>query len=126
MNADFYVKVLEEHMLNFLRIHGSEMFIHDSAPSHKAKEATRFLEQQKINVLEWQWNSPDLNPIENYCQKMKNTMSEKKIPNLDTLKEELKKAWCLEMTPSYFRNLSDSTRKRLQLVIKNKGNMTKY
>ena len=71
-------------------------------------------------------NSPDLNPIENCWQKIKKTMSEKKTPNLDTLKEELKKVWCLEMTPGYFRNLSDSMPKRLQLVIKNKGNMTKY
>ena len=44
---------------------------------------------------------------------MKKTMSEKKTPNLDTLKEELKKVWCLEMTPSYFQSLSDSMPKRL-------------
>ena len=52
MNADLYVKVLEEYMLNFFRIHGSEVFMHDSASCHKAKKVTRFLEQQQINVLE--------------------------------------------------------------------------
>ena len=71
INADLYVKVLEEHMLNFFRIHGSEVFMRDSAPCHKAKKVTRFLEQQQINVLEWKGNSLDLNPIESCLQKMK-------------------------------------------------------
>ena len=56
---------------------------------------------------------------------MKKTMSEKKTTNLGTLKEELKKVLCQE-TAEYFRNLSDSMLKHLQMVIKNKGNMTKY
>ena len=58
MNADLYVKILEEHMLNFSRIYGSEVFMHDSAPCHKAKTVTRLLEQQQINVLEWPGYSP--------------------------------------------------------------------
>jgi len=53
-------------------------------------------------------------------------MAEKKTPNLDSLKEKLKKVWCQEMTADYFKNLSDSMPKRLQMVIKNKGCMTKY
>ena len=53
-------------------------------------------------------------------------MSEKKTPNLEILQEELKKVWCQEMSTKYFKNLSESTPKHLQMVIKNKGNMTKY
>ena len=52
-NADVYVIVLEEHMLNLFRIHGSEVFMHDSAPCQKAKKVTRFLKQQQINILQW-------------------------------------------------------------------------
>ena len=69
MNADLDVKVLKEHTLNFFHIHGSEVFMHDSAPCYKAKKVTRFLEQQQINVLEWPGNSPDLNPIKNCWRK---------------------------------------------------------
>ena len=35
-------------------------------------------------------------------------MSEKKTANLGTLKEELKKVWCQEMTTKYLRNWNDS------------------
>ena len=66
-------------------------FMHDSAPCHKAKKVTRFLDQQEINVLELPGNSPDLNSIKNCWQKMKKTTSEKKTLNLDTFKEELNK-----------------------------------
>ena len=57
---------------------------------------------------------------------MKNILKQKKTPNLDTLKVELIKVWCQEMSLEYFQNLSNSMSKRLQMVIKNKGNMTKY
>ena len=100
--------------------------MHDSAPCHKARKVTRYLEQKQINILEWPGNSPDLNPIENCWHRMKKNMSQKKTPNLGSLQDELKKVWCQEMTTEYFRNLSDSMPKRLQMVIKNKENMTKY
>ena len=118
MNAELYLQVLEEHMLNFYHIHGSEMFMHDSAPFHKARKITRYLEQKQISVLEWPGNSPDLHPIENCWHKMKKKMSKKKTPNLEILQEELKKVWCQEMSTEYLKNLSDSMPKRLQMVIK--------
>ena len=91
MNIDFYLQVLEDNMLDFYNIHGSELFMHDSAPCHKARKVTRYLKQKQMNILEWPGNSPDLNPIENCWHKMKKTMSKKKTTNLGTLKEELKK-----------------------------------
>ena len=126
MNTELYLQVLEEHMVNFYHIHGSEVFMHDSAPCHKARKITRYLEQKQISILEWLGNSLDLNPIGNCWHKMKKKMSKKKTPNLEILQEELKKMWCEEMSTEYFKNLSDSMAKRLQMVVKNKGNMTKY
>ena len=37
------------------------------------KVVQSFLDQQKINLLEWPRNSPDLNPTENLCLKLKNS-----------------------------------------------------
>ena len=91
MNVELYLQVLEEHMLNFYHIHGSEVFMHDSAPCHKARKITRHFEQKQISFLECPGNSPDLNPIENCWHQMKKKMYKKKTPNLEILQEELEK-----------------------------------
>ena len=109
-------------MLSMFHIHNCEVFMQDNAPCHRSKKNTNFLHQQKIRLLDW----PELNSIENWWQKMKNIMKQKKTPNLETLKLELMRVWCQEMSLDYFQNLSNSMPKRLQMVIKKKGNMTKY
>ena len=98
MIAELYLQVLEEHMFNFYHFHGCEVFMHDSAPCHKARKITSYLEQKQISVLEWPGNSPDLNPIKNCWHKMKKKMFEKKTPNSKILQEELKNVWCQEMS----------------------------
>ena len=52
MNADLYLQVLEDHMLNFYNIHGSEVFMHGSAPCHKARKVTRYFKLKQMNILE--------------------------------------------------------------------------
>ncbi|KAF2367034.1 NUC194 [Trinorchestia longiramus] len=42
----------------------------ERAPCHKAKKVTTFLQERQIEVLEWPANSPDLNPMENYCHNL--------------------------------------------------------
>ena len=53
MTADLYLQVLEDHKFNFYNIHGSEVFMHNSAPCHKARKVTKYLEQKQMNILEW-------------------------------------------------------------------------
>ena len=40
------------------------VFQHDNAPIHTAKQTSKFSKQAQISVLEWPPQSPDLNPIE--------------------------------------------------------------
>ena len=54
------------------------------------------------------WQQPGFKFHQKLLTQDKKTMSEKKTKNLGTLKGELKKVWCQEMTAEYFRNLSDS------------------
>ena len=49
----------------------------DGAPCHCSKVAKNFLDSNNIDLLEWQGNSLDLNPIKNLWTNMKNKMSEK-------------------------------------------------
>lgn len=126
MTGDLYIEVLNDHMATMFEVHKCSVFMHDSAPCHKAKKVTAWLQRKKIMVLEWPGNSPDLNPIENCWHQMKMLLSNRKTPNLEVLKGELRKMWCQEMNLEYFRKLSDSMPKRLAIVLKNKGNMTPY
>ena len=126
MNAIRYIEVLNDHLFDMFDIHRSSVFMHDSAPCHKARKVTEWLTQRNINVLEWPGNSPDLNPIENCWHIMKNKVCATNPSSLQNLQEEIQKVWCLEMSPAYFKKLSDSMPERLKMVIKSKGKMTKY
>ena len=69
MNQYQYKQVLQRHLIPQLRKwfpKGKNVtFIHDSAPCHKAKTVSKYLNNKKVKVLPWPGNSPDLNPIEN-------------------------------------------------------------
>ena len=47
----------------------------DGAPCHKAKSIKNLLASQKIPLLDWLGNSPDLNPIENVWELLKRETS---------------------------------------------------
>lgn len=126
MNGERYMTVLNDHLLQSYAIHDCNIFMHDSAPCHKAKKVAKWLSEKSIQVLEWPGNSPDLNPIENCWHVIKKKLVENKQSSLPNFIEAIKKVWCTDMSTDYFRKLSDSMPKRLQDVIKKKGNMTKY
>ena len=76
-------------------------------------------------MLECSRNSPDLNPIENAWNYMKNKVHEAHSTNIQTLKEILMKLW-VHIDADYFRKFAESMPNILQNVIKTKGHMTKY
>ena len=80
---------------------------------------------QDFVVLDWPGNSPDLNPIENCWNLMKNKLKEFEFSNIGQLREKLIKLW-IEMPAEYFQNLAESMPRRLKLVIEKDGWMTKY
>jgi hypothetical protein len=51
MNADRYIEVLQNHLLNFLQIHQCTTFMHDSAPCHAARKVTKWLADRDIQTL---------------------------------------------------------------------------
>ncbi|KAG7158960.1 Transposable element Tcb2 transposase-like 3 [Homarus americanus] len=125
MKGTNYIEVLRDHMLPFWPIHQCHHFMHDGAPGHKSKIVTKFLSDNETDMLEWPGNSPNLNPIKNAWNVMKNKIQEARPSNIKNLQEELKKLW-VNMDVSYFASLAQSMHKRLQMVLKTKGNMTKY
>jgi hypothetical protein len=125
-NAVRYQEVLEDHLLLFMGIHGCTHFLHDGAPCHASKRIKDFLAEQPFHVIEWPGNSPDLNPIENCWNQMKNLLKKKDVSSVPKLTTAIRQLWTEELKPEYLKNLSDSMPKRLEMVIAAKGDMTKY
>ena len=92
----------------------------------QGKKVMKWLSDHNVELIEWPGNSPDLNPIENCWNSMKNRLSTCNTSSVPRLSHEILKMWTTEMKLDYFRNLSESMPKRLQMVIKCKGQMTKY
>jgi len=76
MKGSNYLEVLKDHLIPFWRIHQPTDFMQDGAPAHRTKVVTKWLENKNIPLLEWPGNSPDLNPIENAWNLMKNKVQE--------------------------------------------------
>ncbi len=61
VNADRYIKVLEQHML----LSRQCVFNQDKAKPQTAAITTAWLRSRRVRVLNWPACSPDLSPIEN-------------------------------------------------------------
>jgi hypothetical protein len=105
--------------LSFLEIHRCSHFLQDGAPCHASKRIKAFLADKSFKVTEWPENSPDLNPIENAWNYMKNASRTR-------LTVAIKNLWTRNLYRKYFSNLSSSMPKRMQDVINTSGDMTKY
>ena len=90
MKGSNYLEVLKEHMLPFWRIHESNHFMHDGAPAHKTKIVSKWLESLHIKIIDWPGNSPDLNPIENIWNVMKNRVQEAQPSRLNSFRKSSK------------------------------------
>jgi hypothetical protein len=71
-------------------------------------------------------NSQDLNLIENAWNFIKNNLKNQDISSLPKFKEAILKMWPLEISTEYLSNLSSSMPRRMEAVIKEHGDMTKY
>ena len=72
MGGDSYLRVLDHHMLPFWDIRRCNDFMQDGDPVHRSRVVKKWLKDNHVPVLECPRNSPDLNPIENACNNMKN------------------------------------------------------
>ena len=53
------------------------MFMQDGAPAHSKQVITRWFKYEKIELLDWPGNSPDLNPIELVWDYLKKRINQK-------------------------------------------------
>ncbi len=97
--------------------------------SARPGQAVWFQQRPHITLIDGPGNSPDLNPIENAWNWMKNQLQEKKVTStsIPQLQAKIRNLWVTKMDDSeYLRGLVESMPRRLQAVLENGGNATKY
>lgn len=105
------------------------LLMQDGAPSHTAASTRQDFEERGIEVIFWPPFSPDLNPIENCWNWMKDWIQDcyglDEKPSYDRLRAYVKQAW--EALPEDFlKSLLASMPRRCEAVIEANGMHTKY
>ena len=127
MDQHVYREVLEEKVQP--RFQGNpnlDWYLQDGAPCHTAKSVKTFLETSGIPLMPWPGNSPDLNPIENAWNFMKDCLEDFSCSNREELIQRVTEIWCHRMTPEFCSKLARSMPRRIRAVLANNGGHTKY
>ncbi|CAL6078480.1 DDE_superfamily endonuclease domain containing protein [Hexamita inflata] len=97
----------------------------DNAPTHFSKYMKNFYTANNIELYRFPVMSPDLNPLFHCWNQLKSNIFPEGCTTYDLFKEEVKRAW--EQIPQDIINhLIDSMPKRLEEVLKQIGDATKY
>uniref|UniRef100_A0A8K9XP45 Tc1-like transposase DDE domain-containing protein n=1 Tax=Oncorhynchus mykiss TaxID=8022 RepID=A0A8K9XP45_ONCMY len=123
MRKNNYVDILKQHLktsVRKLKLGHKGVFQMDNDPKHTSKVV-----DNKVKVLEWPSQSPDLNSIENLWAELKTIVRARRPTNLTQLHQFCQEEWA-KIHPTYCGKLVERYMKRLTQVKQFKDNATKY
>jgi len=85
LNSEKYLKILEEKILPLYEEDNTYIYQQDNAPCHTSYKTIKFFGDNQIEVMFWPPNSPDLSPIENVWNLIKNETRKKYYKNKDEM-----------------------------------------
>lgn len=140
MDTQMYINILGDNMLVdadvlFGRQHfpdendvyPEEIWVYqqDNDPKHTANATEIWFTNNRVRLLDWPSQSPDLNPIENLWVYLNRMAANRRCQNENELFQVLSAAW-REIPIHILNNLVDSMPSRCLKVIESRGYPTKY
>ena len=130
-SGDLYLQILKDELQKTLEYYGLNppdiIFQQDNDPKHTCRLVKNWLQEQEFRSLVWPAWSPDLKSIEHLWGCLKRRLAEhENSPNgTHELSERVQVEW--ERIPvEEYQKLIESMPRRVQEVLKAKGNYTKY
>jgi transposase len=131
LDAELYCRILEGELQDTIEWYGMErdkvVFQHDNDPKHTARRTKEWIERNKLRVLDWPAQSPDLNPIEHLWEHLKRRLEDyESVPSgVHELWERVQVEW-EKISKEECMHLIESMPRRLAAVLKAKGSYSKY
>lgn len=131
MDAELYTQILEEDLQASVEYYDKSLediiFQQDNDPKHKSSKARNWFQTNKVKLLQWPAQSPDIAPIEHLWEHVKRKLKEYPTPPSGILElwERVEKEWNA-IEPEVCQNLIESMPRRVAALVKAKGGYTKY
>ena len=118
--------MLENRLKTHMAIYECNMLMQDHAPCHHSKSVSNLFKKKNIKTFDCPVNSSDLNLIENLWAILKDKVANEHPTSAKDPEMKIERIWTQKITAEYYKHLMHSMLCRLQAVIKNKREHTKY
>ena len=128
MNGDYFVKILDVHLLAQAHvIHENDWFlVQDNDLKHTCKKAKDWMQRNMPqNTFSWPSQSPDINLIENLFGWIKHNLNRDRPRTKSDLKNRISEIWDF-ITPEFLEPYWSSMPKRCRKVLDDGGNKIDY
>jgi transposase len=127
MDAPRYVSILSSSLPPSLESMGLSEFIfqQDNDSKHTASVTKRFFSNRSIKILPWPAMSPDMNPIENLWDHVKQRVAESEPKTIRELRDAIERAW-YQIPRETCEKYAMSFSRRALALCRSRGGHTKY